>query len=124
MSVALYGCEGWTLRKKELNQVEALEMWIWRRMLKISWRERRTNDWVRDTVGVPKEKGLLAMVKIRKVRKFEHWKRRGDSVVLAAIEGEVEGKGRRGRRRTEWVDNIKEWSDGMVHAREAAIKER
>ena len=61
-----------------------------------------------------KKNGMLRAVKLRKIREYGHWKRRGDSIVLATIEGETEGKGRRGRRRMEWMDNIKhgkdEWS--------------
>jgi len=68
-------------------------------MTKISWKDRPTNEWVRDTVNVPAEKGLLELVKLRKLGKYDHWKKKDDSVVLAAVEGEVEGKCRRGRRR-------------------------
>ena len=49
------------------------------------------------------EDGILRAVKLRKIRKYGHWKRSGDSIVLATLEGETEGKGRRGRRWMEWT---------------------
>ena len=119
-SVALYGCESWTLRKTEERMIDVFELWLWRRVMRISWRERRTNEWVRRKVQIPPELSMLEQVKKRKTRKYGHWKRRGDSLVLATIEGEVNAKGRRGRRRVEWSDNIAEWNGGMTAAREAA----
>jgi len=58
-------------------------------MLRISWTEWKTNTWIRET---PEEKGILEQNKQRKLSKYCHWKRRSDSVVLATIEGEIEGK--------------------------------
>ena len=56
------------------------------------------------------KKMALRAVELRKIRKYGHWTRRGDSIVLDTIEGETEGKGRRGRRRMEWMDNMGRWS--------------
>ena len=99
--------------------LDAFEMWLWRRVLRISWSERRTNEWVRDQVG-QEERCLFKEVKKRKIRKYRHWKRRGDSMVLATIEGETEARCRRGRRRREWVDNIITWEEGIENARRNA----
>ena len=120
-SVALYGCGSWALRKKEERMIQVFELWLWRRVLRVSWRDRKTNEWVRTTIGVPENEGLLEMVKKRKLAKYDHWKRRGDSLVLATIEGEVCAKARRGRQKFEWVDNIRSWRDGMENARTLAI---
>ena len=104
--------------------IEAMELWLWRRVLRVKWTERRTNAWVRQQVGVSEEDGMLRAVKLRKIRKYGHWKRRGDSIVLATIEGETEGKGRRGRRRMEWMDNIKTWEGGVEQAHRNARERR
>ena len=96
--------------------IEAFEMWLWRRILRVSWTEHRTNEWVREQVGVQGESRLLPEVKRRKIRKYRHWKRRGESVVLATVEGETDGRGKRGRRRVEWVDNIIHWEESVEHA--------
>jgi len=61
-------------------------------MLRISWRERKTNTRIREKIGIPEEKSILEQIKHRKLSKYCHWKRRSDSVVLATTEGEIEGK--------------------------------
>ena len=109
-SVATYGSESWTIKKEEEKKVAALEMWIWRKVLGIRWTEMKTNEWVRNKIGIKEEEGLLAAIKKRKTAKYLHWKRRPNSIVLATIEGERPGKCRRGRRKTEWFDDIKRWT--------------
>ena len=123
-TVALYACETWTLRKQEETMINAFEMWLWRRVLRTKWTERRTNQWVRDQVGVSVEHGMLQEVKKRKIRKYGHWKRRGESLVLATIEGETKGTGRRGRRRVEWASNIFTWQGGLQQAYRLAHERR
>lgn len=76
--------------------IEVFELWLWR-VLRVSWREKRTNEWMRTKVGVTAESGMLAEVKRRKLRRYGHWKRRGGGLVLTTIEGEVCAEGRRGR---------------------------
>ena len=120
-SVALYGCESWTLKKEEERMVDVFEMWLWRRVLRVSWKDRKTNSWVRNTIGVPAKEGLLETIKKRKLSKYDHWKRRSDSLVLATIEGEVGAKGKKGRRRAEWIDDIRKWRGGMDSARRVAV---
>ena len=73
--------------------VTASEMWVWRRMLRITWTKRKTNTWIREKIDIPEEKGIcLEQIKHRELSKYCHWKTRSDSVVLATIEGEIEGK--------------------------------
>ena len=68
--------------------------------------ENETNISVREKVGVQEKDGLLGKVKAGKIRKYGHWKRRSNSSVLMTVEGERLGKGKRGRRRMGWIDNI------------------
>ena len=121
-SVALYGCESWALRKREEDMINAFEMWVWRRLLRVSWRDRRTNDWVRSRIGA-REEELLREIKRRKIKKYRHWKRRASSLVIATVEGEIGAKGRRGRRKVEWADNISQWEGGMESAWRRAWRE-
>ena len=104
--------------------INAFEMWLWRRVLRVKWTERRTNEWVRDQVGVREDQGMLQEVQKRKIRKYGHWKRRGDSIVLATIEGETDRRGKRGRRRFEWMTNIITWQDGLMQAHRNAHERR
>ena len=122
-SIASYGCESWSLKKSDEGKLTAFEMWVWRRMLRISWTERRTNQAVRDQIQVPEEAGLLQQIRRRKIAKYGHWKRRPESIVTATIEGEVEGRGRHGRRRAAWIDDIKRWTEGgLTEARRKAVQ--
>ena len=82
------------------------------------------NAWIRQQVGVSEENVMLRAVKLREIRKCGHWKRRGDSIVMANIEGETEGKGRRGRHRMEWMDKIKTWEGGVEQAHRNARERR
>ena len=90
--------------------------------LRVSWQMRKTNEWVREKVGVTKD-GLLGEIKKKKIRKYYHWKRRGESLVLAAVEGEIGGRGRRGRRKAEWIDNVRQWEGGMQSAQRTNVQE-
>jgi len=123
-SVALYACETWTIRKQEEKMIEALEMWIWRRIMRVSWTVRKTNEWMREQVGVSEERSMLAEVKKRKIGKYGHWKRRGKSMVLASIEGETDGKSKRGRQRMEWMENIITWEGRVEQAHGNARRRR
>ena len=88
------------IMKKCDEKLLTYSLWVWRRMLRISRTERKTNTWIREKIGLSEEKGILEQIKYRKLSKYCHWKRRSDSVVLATIEGEIEGKCFPGRRRT------------------------
>ena len=113
-SVALYGCESWTLKLVDERKISAFEMWLWRRILGISWTEHRTNQSVREEVRVPTHKGLLAQAVKRKVKKYCHWKRRPDSLLTNIIEGRARGRGRRGRRRVQWFENVQTWTNYSI----------
>ena len=83
-------------------------MWCYRRLLRVSYREHRTNEWVLQKLGT--ERQLLKQVKKRKLRFFGHIKRHPDSLEKIIMEGQVEGKRSAGRPHITWEDNIKTWS--------------
>ena len=92
-------------------------------MFQVDWKDRKSNVWIRQTVGVSEEEGLPAQLRKRKLSMYGHWKRRSDSLVQMTVEGEVKGKTRLGRRNTGCIDNISKWTEGgMVVAREKAHK--
>ena len=83
-STALYGSESWTLnmlKEADKRSITAFEMWVWRRVLHISWTDMKTNKWIPNQIGVKEDEGLLTQVKTRKISKYGHWKRRGESLV-------------------------------------------
>ncbi|KAG1656182.1 Transmembrane and TPR repeat-containing protein 4 [Nymphon striatum] len=106
-SILLYGVETWTISKKMEERLEAYEMWIYRRIGKVSWTERRTNEYVLRMLGIKKQ--LLNIVKERKLKYYGHIKRH-QTVQRITLEGKVEGKRSRGKQRLKWEDNIKGWT--------------
>lgn len=113
-SVALYGCETWTLKKDETRRLEALEMWIWRRMERVSWKEKKSNEEVLNAVR--EERSILETIVKRKKNWLGHILR-GDGLLKDVIEGRMEGKRPRGRRRMGMIDDLKEGSYEVMKRR-------
>ena len=99
----LYGSETWTLRKVDIRKLEALEMWLWRRMEKIKWSDKITNDVVLERVGV--ERQLMNQLRSRKKSWIGHVLR-GNGLLREVIEGRMEGRRVRGRPRKGMLDEI------------------
>jgi len=106
--IVLYGMEGWTLTQKLEEKINAFEMWIYRRILKISWRDHVTNKDVLKRMNT--ERNLLYTVKKRKLMYFGHVMRNEKYRLLhLIIQGRIEGRRTPGRRRTSWLANLKKW---------------
>jgi hypothetical protein len=99
--VAFYGCETWTLRDAECKRLEAFEMWVWRRMEKLSYKDRVTNDEVLKNVG--ESRCLLDSIRARK-RNWVGHVLRGEGLLREVMEGRMEGKRTRGRPRKGMLD--------------------
>ncbi|KDR10935.1 hypothetical protein L798_14458, partial [Zootermopsis nevadensis] len=104
-SVALYGAETWTLRKKEQKYLESYEMWCWRRIGKFRWTDRVTNEEVLRRVN--EQRNILQAITRRKANWLGHIMRR-NGLLSDIIEGQVEGKRGLGRRRIQLTDNLKQ----------------
>ena len=103
--VLLYGCETWTMKKAVKSRLEAFEMWIWRRMAKVSWKDKRTDEEVLQIVGESRK--LLQKIQERKKNWIGHVLR-GEGLMLEVMEGRMEGKRGRGRKRIEMLDDMTE----------------
>ena len=101
----LYGCETWTLTGSIEKKITAFEMWIYRRISRTSWTDKVTNQHVLQKINI-KSTELVQMIRTRKAKFYGHV-RRHDSLQRVILEGKVEGKRGRGRKRTSWTDNIK-----------------
>ena len=111
LSILLYGCESWTMTAETTKRIQTFETKCFRQMLGISWRDRKSNDFVKNQVTAlagPQEP-LLALVKKRKLAWFGHVTRR-NSLPKTVLQGTLEGGRRRGRQAKCWLDNIKEWT--------------
>ena len=105
--VALYGSETWAMKKEVRDRLEAFEMWIWRRMEKISWKDLKTNEEVLRLVG--EERNLVKTIEKRKKNWIGHIVR-GNGLLKLVLEGRMEGKRPRGRPRIGMIDELKEGS--------------
>ena len=118
-SLLLYGCETWTVNKTTESKIKAFEMWTYRRMLKISWKEKKPNKTVLEIMG--KETELVETVKTRKMRYFGHI-RRHNTILKTVMEGKIDGKRPQGRARKCWRDTIKDCTgEKMSVCNEAAL---
>ena len=105
--IATYGSETWALGAADRKKINAFEMWCWRRMLRISWREHKTNEFVNNQIG--SRITLCQKIDKIKLQYFGHIARReGDNLEKIITQGHVEGKRKRGRQKTRWSDGIKE----------------
>ena len=107
MPILLYGCENWILNQQQIERLEATEMWFIRRMQKISWKEKKTNEQVlRETIGKRK---LIQKIVQRQVSFFGHVMRKGqlENIVTTA---KINGKRKRGKPSIQYMDQIKKWT--------------
>ena len=100
----MYGCESWTVKKAEHRRIDAFELWCWRRLLRVSWTARSSNQSILKKIspGISFEGMLLKL----KLQSFGHLMRRADSFEKTPILGKIEGRRRRGRQRMRWLDGI------------------
>jgi len=107
--VAMYSCESWTLRKSEETCLDAVEMKELRKILRVSWTAKKTNEWVLNKTRVKRE--LLDTVKAKKLAYYGHSTRKqGSCVEKEIMQGTMPGARRRGRTRSVWMDNINTWT--------------
>ena len=100
----MYGCESWTVKKAEGRRIDAFELWCWRRLLKVPWTARRSNQSIlKETSPGCSLEGLMLKLK---PQYFGHLMRRCDSLEKTLMLGMIEGRRRRGRQRMRWLDGI------------------
>ena len=107
--VVMYACESWTIKKGEHWRIDAFELLCWRRLLKVPWTARISNQSILKDIS-PKYSLEGLMLKL-KLQYFGHLKRRTDSIEKTLMLGEIEGWKRRGWQRMKWLDGI---TDSMV----------
>ena len=102
--VVMYGCESWTVKKAECQKIGAFELWCWRRLLRVPWTARRSNQSILKEInpGCSLE-GLMLKLKLQY---FGHLMRRADSLEKTLMLGKIGGRRRRGRQRMRWLDGI------------------
>ena len=102
--VVMYGCESWTVKKAEHRIIDAFELWYWRRLLRVPWTARRSNQSILKEISP--ECWLQGLMLKLKLQYFGHLMRRADSFEKTLMLGKIEGRRRRGRWRMRWLDGI------------------
>ena len=106
--VVMYGCESWTVKKAECQRTDAFELWCWRRLLRVPWTARRSNQSIlKMSPGISLEELMLRL----KLQYFGHLMWRVDSLEKTLMLGGIGGRRRRGRRRMRWLDGITDSMD-------------
>ena len=105
----MYGCESWTVKKVECRKVDAFELWCWRRLLRVPWTARRSNQSILKEIcpGISLEGMMLKL----KLQYFGHLMRKVDSLGKTLLLGGIRGRRRRGRQRMRWLDGITDSMD-------------
>ena len=107
--MVMYECESWTVKKAERRKIDAFEVWCWRRLLRVPWTARRSNQSILKEIspGISLE-GMMLKVKLQY---FGHLMQRVDSLEKTLMLGRIGGRRRRGQQRMRWLDGITDWMD-------------
>ena len=107
--VVVYGCESWTIKKVECQRIDTFELWCWRRLLRVPWTARRSNQSILREISP--ECSLEGLMLKLKLQYFGHLRQRTDSFEKTLMLGKIEGRRRRGRQRMRWLDGITDSMD-------------
>ena len=107
--VVMYGSETWTIKKTECWKIDAFELWCWRRLLRVPWTAKRSNQSILKEISP--EYSLEGLMLKLKLQYFGHLMQRTDSLEKTLTLGKIEGGRRRGRQRMRWLTGITDWMD-------------
>ena len=102
--IVTYGCESWTIKKAEDQRIDAFDLWCWRRLLRVPWTARRSNQ--SNLTEISSGCSLEGLMLKLKFQYFGHQMRRADSLEKTLMLGKIESKRRRGRQKMRWLDGI------------------
>ena len=102
--IVMYGCESWTVKKAECQRIDAFELWCWRRLLRVSWNARGSDQSIFEEISL--ECSLEGLMLKLKLQYFGHLMRKADSLEKTLMLGKIEDRRRRGQQKMRWLDGI------------------
>ena len=119
--VVMYGRESWTIKKAEHQRNDAFKLWCWRRLLRVSWTARRSNQSILKEINP--EYSLEGLMLKLKLQSFGHLMRRADSLEKTLMLGKIEGRRRGGRQRMRWLAGISDSTDMSLSKLRNTVKD-
>ena len=120
--LVMYGCESWTIKNTEHRRTDAFELWYWRRLLRIPWTAKRSNQSVLKAINP--EYSLEGLMLKLKLQYFGYLMRRTDSLEKTLMLGKIEGRRRRGQQRMRWLDDITNLMSMHLSKLQKMVKDR